>query len=155
MVTHDDVAIIGLSGLFPEAPTVADLHANLDAGRDSVRPLSLERMYFTSVDPSHDYTPLGWIDRVDLFDHSFFGISPREAAFMDPHQRIVLQLVCAAIEDAGYGLGALRGTDTGVFLSSPRPEYHELFTEVDPLELLGNAPSAIAGRVSYFLDLRG
>ncbi|MDQ3981848.1 MAG: polyketide synthase, partial [Actinomycetota bacterium] len=44
---------------------------------------------------------------------------------------------------------------TGVFLSAPRPEYYELFRDVDPLELLGNAPSALAGRISYVLDLHG
>ena len=155
MGRYDDVAIVGMSGLFPEASTLDEFHHNLASERDSVRPLSLERMYFTSVDPAHDYTPIGWLDRVDLFDHFFFNISPREAAFMDPHQRLTLQLVCAAVENAGYALDALKGTKTGVFLSAPRPEYQELFTEVDPLELLGNAPSALAGRISYFLDLQG
>ena len=144
-----------MSGLFPEASNLDEWHRNLAGERDSVRPLSLDRMYFTSIDPAQDYTPIGWLDRVDLFDHSFFNISPREAAFMDPHQRLTLQLVCAAVENAGYSLDALKGTKTGVFLSSPRPEYQELFTEVDPLELLGNAPSALAGRISYFLDLQG
>lgn len=155
MGRYDDVAIIGMSGLFPEAADLDEFHRNLADGRDSVRPLSLERMFFTSIDPAHDYAPIGWLDRVDLFDHSFFNISPREAEFMDPHQRLTLQLVCAAIENAGYSLDALRGTDTSVFLSAPRPEYQELLPAADPLELLGNAPSALAGRVSYFLDLRG
>ena len=155
MGRYEDVAIIGMSGLFPEAANLDEFHRNLLEARDSVRSLSLDRMSFTSVDPSQDYVPLGYLDRVDLFDHRFFNISPREAEFMDPHQRLTLQLVCAAIENAGYGLEAFNGTETGVFLSAPRPEYLELFTEVDPLELLGNAPSALAGRISFFLDLRG
>ncbi|MEA2224222.1 MAG: hypothetical protein QOH83_2598, partial [Solirubrobacteraceae bacterium] len=82
-------------------------------------------------------------------------ISLREAEYMDPHQRVTLELVCAAVENSGYSLAALRGTPTGVFLSAPRPEYYELFRDVDPLELLGNAPSALVGRISYVLDLHG
>ncbi|HYP24460.1 MAG TPA: hypothetical protein VEV43_12875, partial [Actinomycetota bacterium] len=59
-------------------------------------------------------------------------------------ERARVELVCAAVENAGYSLASLRGTRTGVFLSAPRPEYYELFRDVDPLELLGYAPSALA-----------
>nr|MDQ3956922.1 polyketide synthase [Actinomycetota bacterium] len=152
---YEDVAIIGISGIFPEARGLEELHRNLAAGRDSVRPLSRERIERTSVDPAPDYPTVGFLEDVDLFDYRFFNISLREAEYMDPHQRLTLELVCAAIEDSGYSLSSLGGTPTGVFLSAPRPEYYELFRDVDPLELLGNAPSALAGRISYALDLRG
>jgi amino acid adenylation domain-containing protein len=150
-----DVAVIGMAGVFPEAGDLDAFHRNLLAGRDSVRRLSAERMSTSSIDPAADYSPTGWLERIDLFDHRFFGISLREAELMDPHQRIALQLAHAAIEDAGYDTGALRGTPTAVLLSAPRPEYGELIEEPDPLMLLGNAPSALAGRISYLLDLRG
>ncbi|HYP24459.1 MAG TPA: amino acid adenylation domain-containing protein [Actinomycetota bacterium] len=154
-MTYEDVAIVGISGIFPEAGDLAELYRNLAGGRDSVRALPRERVETTSVDPNLDYPTVGCLDRVDLFDHKFFNISLREAEYMDPHQRVTLELVCAAVENAGYSLASLRGTRTGVFLSAPRPEYYELFRDVDPLELLGNAPSALAGRISYVLDLHG
>ncbi|WP_164088159.1 beta-ketoacyl synthase N-terminal-like domain-containing protein, partial [Stenotrophomonas maltophilia] len=44
----------------------------------------------------------GFMNAVDKFDAKFFGISPREARLMDPQQRLTLQLVWKAIEDAGY-----------------------------------------------------
>jgi acyl transferase domain-containing protein len=146
-VTYEDVAVIGLSGVFPEARDLGELRRNLAGGRDSVRALPAERIATTSIDPSLEYPTVGCLDRIDLFDHTFFNISLREAEYMDPHQRVTLELVCAAIENAGYSLGSLRGSRTGVFLSAPRPEYYELFRDVDPLELLGNAPSALAGRI--------
>ncbi|MDQ4126197.1 MAG: condensation domain-containing protein, partial [Actinomycetota bacterium] len=152
---YEDVAIVGIGGVFPEASDLGELFRNLDGGRDSVRSLPQERIETTSVDPSLDYPTVGCLDRIALFDHKFFNISLREAEYMDPHQRVTLELVCAAVENAGYSLASLRGTRTGVFLSAPRPEYYELFRDVDPLELLGNAPSALAGRISYVLDLHG
>ncbi|HEX2296774.1 MAG TPA: amino acid adenylation domain-containing protein, partial [Actinomycetota bacterium] len=154
-MTYEDVAVIGMAGVFPQAADLDELFSNLEGGRDSVRSLPRERIETTSVDPSLEYPPVGCLDRIDLFDHRFFNISLREAEYMDPHQRVTLELVCAAVENAGYSLAALRGTRTGVFLSAPRPEYYELFRDVDPLELLGNAPSALAGRISYVLDLHG
>ncbi|MDQ3913981.1 MAG: amino acid adenylation domain-containing protein [Actinomycetota bacterium] len=155
MARYEDVAVVGLAGVFPEAGDLAELHRNLAEGRDSVRPLPPERIEHTSIDPALEYPTVGCLDRIDLFDHKFFNISLREAEYMDPHQRVTLELVCAAIENAGYSPASLRGTRTGVFLSAPRPEYYELFRDVDPLELLGNAPSALAGRISYVLDLHG
>ncbi|HEX2058862.1 MAG TPA: amino acid adenylation domain-containing protein, partial [Actinomycetota bacterium] len=155
MARYEDVAVIGLSGIFPEAPDLDELCRNLSGGRDSVRRLPEERIETTSIDPTLEYPTVGCLDRIDLFDHRFFNISLREAEYMDPHQRVTLELVWAAVENAGYSLASLRGTRTGVFLSAPRPEYYELFKDVDPLELLGNAPSALAGRISYVLDLHG
>jgi amino acid adenylation domain-containing protein/non-ribosomal peptide synthase protein (TIGR01720 family) len=152
---YEDVAVVGIGGIFPEASDVGELYRNLAGGRDSVRALPRERIETTSIDPALDYPTVGCLDRIDLFDHRFFNISLREAEYMDPHQRVTLELVCAAIENAGYSTASLRGTGTGVFLSAPRPEYYELFRDVDPLELLGNAPSALAGRISYVLDLHG
>ena len=124
MPRYEDVAVIGMSAIFPEARDLDELHRNLAEGRDSVRALPAERIAHTSVDPTLEYPTVGCLDRVDLFDHKFFNISLREAEYMDPHQRVTLELVCAAVENAGYSLGSLRGTRTGVFLSAPRPEYY-------------------------------
>ena len=44
----------------------------------------------------------GFLDGVDRFDPLFFGISPREAELMDPQERLFLQTVWHAMEDAGY-----------------------------------------------------
>lgn len=149
------IAIVGAAGLFPEAPTLAAFHENLLAGRDSVRPLPAERVQLTCLDPDVEYPEIGCLDRIDRFDPAFFTISRREAEIMDPHQRLTLQLVCAAIENAGYALGSLRGTRTAVVLSAPRSEYARLIRVPDALELLGTEPAALAGRIAYALDLQG
>src|ERR1043166_1919469 len=38
---------------------------------------------------------------IDRFDAAFFGISPREAAFVDPMQRILLEVTWEAFQEAG------------------------------------------------------
>lgn len=154
-VTDEPVAVIGAAGLFPEADSLDALHRNLVLGRDSVRPIPEDRLRFSSLDPEVDYPEIGCLDRIDLFDHPFFTISRREAELMDPHQRLTLQVACAAIESSGYALSSLRGTRTAVFLSAPRSDYARLIRTPDPLELLGTEPAAMAGRVAYALDLQG
>ncbi len=150
-----DIAIVGMSGRFPEAASFGALHHNLAAGRDSVRPIPAERLRYSTLAPDPDYPQVGCLDRIDLFDHDFFGISLREAELMDPHQRVALELVAAAVENAGYRLDSLRGSDTAVFLVGPRPGYASLYDSDDPLTMLADAPSALPGRVAYAFDLRG
>ncbi|HEY3188508.1 MAG TPA: polyketide synthase, partial [Solirubrobacteraceae bacterium] len=155
MSGFEDVAIVGMSARFPDAPDVEAFAANLAAGRDSVGPPTAERLWWSTLPPRDDYPAAGYLDRIDLFDHRFFGISRREADLMDPHQRLTLELVWSAVEDAGCAPGALRGTKTGVFLTAPRDTYSSLVREPDALTMLGSAPSALPGRVAYALDLRG
>jgi len=51
---------------------------------------------------------------------------------MDPHQRLLLQLACVAIENAGYSLQQLRGSKTAVILSASNNDYQKLFDQLDP-----------------------
>jgi len=147
--------VIGLAVRMPGADSAGDLHRLLAEGRDSVRPVPPERLAMAGLSRSAEYPIMASLDRIDEFDREFFGITPAEAEVMDPHQRLTLQLACAAVENAGYRLSALRGGRTGVFLSAPRPDFTRLVGESDVLTLLGTSPAALAGRVSYLLGLEG
>ena len=149
------VAVIGMAVRLPDADTVEELHALLLKGHDAVRPFPRRRLEMAGLDPDGGYPPMATLDGIEEFDREFFGITPAEAEAMDPHQRLTLQLACAAVENAGYALSSLRGRRCGVFLSAPRQEYTELVGEDSLLTMLGTAAPALAGRVSYLLGLRG
>ncbi|MBL6449165.1 amino acid adenylation domain-containing protein [Fulvivirga sp. 29W222] len=150
------VAIIGMSGVFPEAPTIGAFYQNLKSGRDSVRELSQSRMIHSHINPHGHYLVTAHMDRVDLFDHKFFDLSKKEADLMDPEQRLSLELACQAIEHAGYSLKSMEGADTGVFLGSrPSSDYGSLIEDFDAVAMTGNLSAITAGRISYYLNLTG
>src|ERR1043166_3425642 len=98
------VAIIGVSGIYPDAENLHQFALNLMQGLDSVREISAQRKAFAGLEGTAFSYPVGSLENIDKFDHEFFGISLKEADYMDPQQRLLLQLACAAIENAGYSL---------------------------------------------------
>lgn len=93
------------------------------------------------------------------FDADFFGISPREAEYIDPQQRLMLEVTVEALEHAGIPAESLQRSQTGVFVGACVSEYGYLasrdLSQVDVWTGTGGALSIIANRLSYFLDLRG
>ena len=100
-----------------------------------------------------------FLDEIDAFDAEFFGVTPSEAADIDPQQRLVLEVACEALENAGIPADSLRRTQTGVFVGACVSEYGFLasrdLSRVDAWTATGGALSVIANRLSYVLDLRG
>jgi 6-methylsalicylic acid synthase len=100
-----------------------------------------------------------YLDDITGFDAQFFGISPREAEYMDPQQRILLEVAWEALEHAGIAPTSLAGSDAGVFLGSTADDYLRRMLEdlprIGPWSGMGGQASVAAGRISYLLDLRG
>ncbi len=101
----------------------------------------------------------GW--QPDEFDAEFFSISPREAAAMDPQQRLLLEVAWEALEHAGVAPETIRGTQTAVFVGVTAYDYMlTLSGQLRPEDLdayipTGNAANFAAGRLAYFLGVRG
>ena len=101
----------------------------------------------------------GW--RPDEFVAEFFSISPREAAAMDPQQRLLLEVAWEALEHAGVAPETIRGTQTAVFVGVTAYDYMlSLSGQLRPEDLdayipTGNAANFAAGRLAYFLGVRG
>ncbi|MEU0522096.1 condensation domain-containing protein [Streptomyces niveus] len=149
------IAVIGIATRLPEAADLATLRANLRAGRDSVRPVPPERVASTGLDASLDYPDMGYLERIDLFDHELFGLSRYEAEVTDPQHRLALHLTREALENAGYTPAALRDSRTAVVFSSPGNGYLPFVSEPGTLSLMGNMPFALPARISHLFALTG
>ncbi|WP_433325198.1 beta-ketoacyl synthase N-terminal-like domain-containing protein [Spirillospora sp. CA-294931] len=112
------------------------------------------------VSPGTTVTGRGaFLDAIDGFDNAFFRVSPHEARSMDPQQRLFLEVAWEALEDAGLPAERLRGGRTGVFVGLNTTDYQQLVTaqatDIDLYYGTGNSFSGAAGRLSYFLGVRG
>ena len=168
----DAIAIIGLSGRYPEAVNIDAYWHNLREGRDCIVEVPRERWdwreYFSddrSKSGQHYSKWGGFIAGVDEFDPLFFNISPKEAKYIDPQERLFLQHAWMAIEDAGYTRASLQAPyeqdlagQVGVYAGVWCSEYQLFGAEASMHgQRLGIAVSvaSIANRVSYALNLHG
>ncbi|WP_437624450.1 SDR family NAD(P)-dependent oxidoreductase [Sorangium sp. So ce1151] len=150
--TREPIAIIGLSGRYPQARTVEQLWDNLRAGKSCITEVPNDRwdhgLYF---DPEKgkagkSYSKWGgFLDAIDRFDPLFFRISPAEAERIDPQERLFLQEAYACIADAGYTPATLCGSRrVGVYVGAMNSTYFRHATYW-----------SIANRVSYVCDFQG
>ncbi len=159
-----EIAVIGLSGRFPGARNVEEYWANLAAGRGTVAEVPAERWDMARhfdpdpAAPNKSYGKWGgFLADAAEFDPLFFSISPREAEQMDPQQRLILQEVWRALEDAGCSPDDLEEAACSVFIGCKEGDYqHKLRgAEADSFTMSGGNLSILAARISYFLNLRG
>jgi acyl transferase domain-containing protein/enoyl-CoA hydratase/carnithine racemase/acyl carrier protein/SAM-dependent methyltransferase len=168
----DPIAMIGLSGRYPEAINIDAYWHNLSGGKDCIIEVPKARWdwqtYFSddrSQSGRHYSKWGGFIDGVDEFDAPFFNISPREAKMLDPQERLFLEHAWIALEDAGYTRASLQVPNeqdlegqVGVYVGVWSSEYQLFGAEASMQgERVGFAISvaSIANRVSYALDLHG
>lgn len=163
--TAKDIAIIGMSGLFPGAVDLETFWHNLIQGKDAVSEIPKERWeweaYYGDALSAPNKTKIKWggfIEGIAQFDAKFFNIAPREAELMDPQQRLFLQVAWHAIENAGYSTADLAKISTGLFVGVFNNDYAELLQTngiTDAYITTGVTNSILANRVSYLLNLTG
>jgi acyl transferase domain-containing protein/acyl carrier protein len=162
----EPIAVIGMYGVMPQSEDLDAFWRHLSAGHDLISEIPKDRWDWAACfgDPFRESNKTnvrwgGFIPDVDKFDALFFGISPREAALMDPQQRILLEVVWRAIEDAGYKVSELSAARTGLFAGVGGIDYHDLMIqgggEIQAHSVTGTMHSVLVNRISYLLNLRG
>ncbi|HKD15387.1 MAG TPA: beta-ketoacyl synthase N-terminal-like domain-containing protein [Candidatus Angelobacter sp.] len=165
-VSHSSqpIAVIGMSGRFPQAKNLDEFWQNIAQGRNCITQIPLSRWDVNQYhDPDSDrsdkinYKWLGVLDDVDCFDPLFFRISPQEAEYIDPQHRLFLQESYKAFEDAGYCTNTLSGKKCGVYLGMSAHEYPLLLAQngILTMPITSNSNAIAAGRIAYYLNLRG
>ncbi|WP_258298143.1 SDR family NAD(P)-dependent oxidoreductase [Paenibacillus peoriae] len=161
----DDIAIVGISGRFAGAESVAEFWQHLQAGDDCIREISRDGWrtddYYDSDPAKRNKSVSRWgglLADIEAFDPLFFNISPLEAELMDPQQRLFLQEAFKAFEDGGFPAERLSGQKIGVFVGGRASDYKDRTLEAEEIRsqtFLGNDMAILAARVSYFLNLKG
>jgi 3-oxoacyl-(acyl-carrier-protein) synthase/acyl carrier protein len=148
-----DIAVIGLGGRYPQANDVDSFWENLKAGKDCIIEVPAQRWdHARYYDPEKGKVGKscsrwgGFIQGVNTFDHAFFDISAAEALYMDPQERVFLEVVWHLFENAGYTqrrVQSLHQGEVGVYVGA------RAFVPS------GAAIGYVASRVSRFLGLHG
>nr|WP_237728481.1 SDR family NAD(P)-dependent oxidoreductase [Paenibacillus sp. OSY-SE] len=162
--SEQGIAIIGVSGMFPQAGNMEEFMQNLMAAKDCITEIPKERWDHRQY-PNIACKWGGFVEDADKFDPQFFNIAPINAAFMDPQERLFLQAAWSCLEDAGYTPHALEDPDAGdnrgnvAVYAGVTFNGYGLFGATEMAK--GNAMPlnsqifSVANRVSYLLNLRG
>lgn len=164
----EPIAIVGMGCRFPGGDAPGRFWQLLRGGFDAVGEIPADRW---DIDRFYDPNPEalgkmytrrgGFLRGVDLFDPQFFSISPREAVGIDPQQRLLMEIAWETLEDAGQAPELLEAGRTGVFVGISTCDYARLgarrydLGSIDTYTATGTATSIAAGRLAYFLGLRG
>ncbi|WP_229348065.1 type I polyketide synthase [Streptomyces sp. UNOB3_S3] len=163
----EPIAVVGMGCRFaPDLSSPEDLWRFLVSEGDAVRGVPADRWAsFEERSPlergvlRNATRHAAYLDDVQGFDAVFFGISPLEALYIDPQQRLALEVAWEALEHAGIPPDSLRGTDAGVYIGVTFGEYGLRtmadLADIQPWAGLGAAYYAVPNRISYLLDLRG
>ncbi|WPO69277.1 SDR family NAD(P)-dependent oxidoreductase [Streptomyces sp. KN37] len=161
------IAVIGMSGTFPDAPDQDSYWQLLMEGRSAVTEIPRRRWDWREhYDPHPEGADVvrkshskwgAFLDGFDAFDPALFNFTEQEARNTDPQVRLFLQECWKALEDAGYAPAKLpaevRGR-IGVFAGGAKHGFTHLGSE-GRLEMPRTSFGDMVNRVSFQFDLGG
>lgn len=158
----EPAAVVGMACRFPGGVrTPADFWELLKDGRSGICGIPAGRweVYGGAALEENPYLRrAGFLtDDPEAFDSRLFRILPDEAAYLDPQQRILLEVCWEAFENAGYAPDQLKNQKVGVFVGVVQNDFaHEnLLRDEEGMNLTGMDHAFLSGRISYFFGLRG
>ena len=163
----NEFAIVGMAARFPGAKDVVEYWQNICEGKESITFFSAEELDSTlpesaTSDPSY-VAARGIVEDADKFDAQFFAMNKREAQYIDPQQRVMLEVAWSALEDAHCVPDSYSGT-IGVWAGTYSNTYFtkNILTNPELIELTGefqmgvyNEKDYIATRLAHKLNLTG
>lgn len=162
----NDIAIVGMSGRFPNGLNVKSLWQLLVRNGNTFEKIIPKDLRGTEHEKYYEQGNYVFscsrLDRQDLFDAKTFKCNPTEALLMDPQHRIFLSCCREALEYAAIPTPESKGLRTGVFAGCSISSYfiynilRSKYAEYNPMQLLMSTDKDfISTRVAYKLNLRG
>ncbi|GJD04150.1 polyketide synthase [Colletotrichum higginsianum] len=165
----DAVAVVGAACRLPGASNLDELWDLLQSGTsrcEELRPdrVPLSASHRASLDPkfANGRKWFGnFVDGVDQFDNELFGISHSEAAWMDPQQRILLELTYEALDSYGHlghrSYSRQAALDVGCFIGGTLIEYNEHTSThaATAYSAIGTMQAFQCGRISHHFGWYG
>ena len=160
--TDKAIAITGMALRFPFAQTQEKFWENLCKQTACITKVSKQRKKLSRASGWDDW--LGELDNIDFFDNEFFDISEEESIFMDPQQRLILEVSYQALEDAGVISEVGKEQNIGVYSGVSGNTYYQLLAENLKKEgeetfhqntLIGNMCNMISARIAQMYHFTG
>lgn len=166
----EPIAIIGMGCRFPGGAETLDSYWNLlHQAVDAVTHVPKDRWDKDDIyDPDSDTkgkinNKFGGFLKSNIydFDPHFFNISPQESIQIDPQQRLLLEVAWETLENSNICPEDLFESLSGVFIGVSSFDYAlRVFgsnerEQISPYSGTGTLLSPPAGRLSYFLGLKG
>ena len=159
-----DAVIIGIAAKFPMADDCDEFSRNLSLAKNCITDIPAERWNTeeyadASAELRTSVTRAGLIRDAYMFDNEFWNISYKEACEIDPQQRIVLEQVLKAAEDAGHQIEELAEAGTGVFAAASTMDQAYLMAraqeKLSAKSMLSSYHCIISNRISYIFNFTG
>ena len=161
------IAILGLSGRFPDAESPEEFWDLLHKGLDVHRTIPKDRF-----DIKTHYDPTGkkknasqvsygcFIENPGLLDARFFNMSPREAAQADPAQRLAITTAYEALEMAGFVSNRTPSSQrdrVGLFYGMTSDDWREVNSgqDIDTYFIPGGNRAFTPGRINHHFKFSG
>lgn len=156
------IAVTGMAGRFPGAPSVRDYWRNLCAGVDAIQHFGRDELLLSGfgaelLDHPSFVPACAPVPDPYAFDADYFGMSPATALSLDPQHRAFLECAWTALETAGAlasdrsAIAVFAGCSDSPYsvLSNGDGQGHTLTADI------GTSSDYLATRVAFLLGLQG
>ncbi|RAL59691.1 hypothetical protein DID88_000324 [Monilinia fructigena] len=166
-MTESKIAIVGMSGRFPDSADHEAFWSLLEQGLDVHREIPADRFDVkTHIDASgkgknKSHSPFGcFINEPGKFDPRFFNMSPREAIQTDPMQRLAISTAYEAMEMSGFVRDRTPSTQAhriGTFYGQTSDDWREINAaqDIDTYYITGGVRAFGPGRINYHFGFSG
>ncbi|KAG2007700.1 hypothetical protein GB937_008350 [Aspergillus fischeri] len=154
------IAVIGAACKFTGAETMRQFWELIRAGGTMVGEFPEGRIALDNSlrkAPREEHLWGNFLSSAGHFDHGLFGISPREAKYMDPQQRIALQVAYQAVESSEYFGSGIKEKNIGCYVGVGGSDYDHNVCSHAPtaFSFTGTARAFVSGRISHHFGWTG